>query len=48
VRLYDAILSWLEKGKIFIDLALADYRKAFHLIKHIIALNNSSEMGRQK
>ena len=45
VRLYDDILSWLEKGKSFVDLALADYRKAFDLIKHIIALNNLSEMG---
>ena len=48
VRLVDIIFKWLDKGSTFIDLALADFRKAFDLICHLTAAKNMRAMGAQK
>ena len=48
VRMYHLIVEWLDSPNSVIDLLLADYRKAFDLIEHLIALKNLKEMGAGK
>ena len=45
VRMYHLIVQWLNTSNSTADLFLADYRKAFDLIKHKTALTNLKEMG---
>lgn len=45
VRLYHLIVEWLDQGGTIVDLLLADYRKAFDLIRHYTAVNNLKVMG---
>ena len=45
VQMYHLIVQWLESSNSTVDLFLADYRKAFDLIKHMTALTNLKEMG---
>ena len=43
--MYHSIVQWLDTSNSTVDLFLADYRKAFDLIKHKTALTNLKEMG---
>jgi hypothetical protein len=46
--MYHLIVEWLDSPNSVIDLLLADYRKAFDLIEHLIALKDLKEMGAGK
>ncbi|XP_065581712.1 uncharacterized protein LOC136041086 [Artemia franciscana] len=48
VRMYDCILTWLDKGNRFLDLGAIDSQKAFDFINHLIAGKNLKIMGAKK
>ncbi|XP_065582837.1 uncharacterized protein LOC136041954 [Artemia franciscana] len=48
VRMYDCILTWLDKGNRFLDLGAIDFQKAFDFINHLIAGQNLKIMGAKK
>ncbi|XP_065583824.1 uncharacterized protein LOC136042814 [Artemia franciscana] len=48
VRMYDCILTWLDKGNRFLDQGAIDFQKAFDFINHLIAGQNLKIMGAKK
>ncbi|XP_065564321.1 uncharacterized protein LOC136029743 [Artemia franciscana] len=44
VRMYHLIVEWLDRGSAIVDLLLVDYRKAFDLIRHSVAITNLRTM----
>ena len=46
--MYHLIVEWLDRGSAIVDLLLVDYRKAFDLIRHSVAITNLRTMGAQK
>ena len=48
VRMYHLIVEWLDRGTAIVNLLLVDYRKAFDLIRHSVAITNLRTMGAHK
>ncbi|XP_065584632.1 uncharacterized protein LOC136043664 [Artemia franciscana] len=46
--MYHLIVEWLGRGSAIVDLLLKDYRKAFDLIRHSVAITNLRTMGAHK
>ena len=45
MRLHDTLVKWLDQKDTIVDLAMVDFRKAFDLISHPIALMNLKLMS---